>query len=329
MSFTRLQPEDFLISADSVAAGCWTGNSSSLSSFHTSSVQTGGPSGQYFTNVFQKSSTEPDAEVQFAIAFGESKGSGSLQFDAGIPGKSPTSVVYGQFQNIILGDEDQDFTYGSITATGSNAYFWAISVNRSRFKGSMLPGSFNLSLDGDLKLTDNSNDVSAVSFTEAGRVFQVVSGSNGSAYEGTGENATLGSYGLFLPDIGTILLNGAAIVADSDVTVGQSANTDDNNAQKLFNEIETITLNSEETLTSDYIFIRARNSQYNYSENPSFITGSTGEVKYSNFINAPQVFITTVGLYNDNNDLLATAKLSKPLKKDFTKEALIRVKLDF
>ncbi len=47
------------------------------------------------------------------------------------------------------------------------------------------------------------------------------------------------------------------------------------------------------------------------------------------FINAPQTFITTVGLYNDSNELLATAKLSKPLKKDFTKEALIRVKLDF
>jgi hypothetical protein len=39
--------------------------------------------------------------------------------------------------------------------------------------------------------------------------------------------------------------------------------------------------------------------------------------------------MTTVGLYNDTNELLAVAKLSKPLQKDFTKEALIRVKLDF
>ena len=46
-------------------------------------------------------------------------------------------------------------------------------------------------------------------------------------------------------------------------------------------------------------------------------------------INNPQTFVTTVGLYNNNNDLLAVAKLSKPLVKDFTKEALIRVKIDY
>ena len=67
----------------------------------------------------------------------------------------------------------------------------------------------------------------------------------------------------------------------------------------------------------------------NYSENPSFISGSTGEVLYSSFINNPQTYITTVGLYNDNNELLAVAKLSRPLPKDFTTEALVRVKLDF
>jgi hypothetical protein len=87
-------------------------------------------------------------------------------------------------------------------------------------------------------------------------------------------------------------------------------------------------LNSEETITSDYIFVRPRSSEFNYSENPSFISGSTGEVLYSDLFN-PQVYITTVGLYNDSNELLAVAKLSRPLLKDFTKEALVRVKLDF
>jgi len=88
-------------------------------------------------------------------------------------------------------------------------------------------------------------------------------------------------------------------------------------------------LNSEETVTSDYVYIRTRNSEFNYSENPSFISGSTGDVLYTQFINSPQTYLTTVGMYNDNNELLAVAKLSKPLTKDFTKEALIRVKLDF
>ena len=89
------------------------------------------------------------------------------------------------------------------------------------------------------------------------------------------------------------------------------------------------TLNSEETVTSDYVFVRARNSEFNYSENPSFISGSTGEVIYTQFIDNPQTFITTVGMYNDANELVAVAKLSRPLLKDFTKESLVRVKLDF
>ena len=111
-----------------------------------------------------------------------------------------------------------------------------------------------------------------------------------------------------------------------------SNNSNGLNNQALFDSISlgaSFALNSQETITSDYVFVRARNSEFNYSENPSFISGSTGEVIYSNFINSPQVYITTIGMYNDSNDLLAVAKMSRPLLKDFTKEALVRVKLDF
>ena len=87
-------------------------------------------------------------------------------------------------------------------------------------------------------------------------------------------------------------------------------------------------MNSSETISARYFFTRIKNSEYNYTTNPSFISGS-GTLVYSNFINSPQTYPTAVGLYNDNNELLAVAKMSKPLTKDFTKEALIRVKLDW
>jgi hypothetical protein len=127
-------------------------------------------------------------------------------------------------------------------------------------------------------------------------------------------------------------LNPSAVSQSIRVAPSRSNNSDGLNPQRLFASISgaaSFALNSEETITSDYVFIRARNSEFNYSENPTFISGSTGEVIYDNFINAPQVYVTTVGLYNDSNNLLAVAKMSRPLLKDFTKEALVRVKLDF
>jgi len=58
-------------------------------------------------------------------------------------------------------------------------------------------------------------------------------------------------------------------------------------------------------------------------------TDGSGNLSFSSMINNPVTYITTVGLYNDSSDLVAVAKLSQPVVKDFTKEALIRVKLDY
>jgi hypothetical protein len=108
----------------------------------------------------------------------------------------------------------------------------------------------------------------------------------------------------FLPDIGAIILNAAALnLESSDGGVGlqtlYNSNTADDNNTQLYILLCLLsgyfTLNSQENITSDYVFVRARNSEFNYSENPSFISGSTGEVLYNQFYKSPQSFITTVG----------------------------------
>ena len=346
MSFKRLDPEDFLISADSITAPAWSGNAPTLTEFYTSSVQAAAASGDYYLSIYQTGSTLSNAAIQFNIAYGNSDGLGSLLYNSGIAGKSPTSTIFGQFQNIVLGDESTTFTFGDVTPVTQS--FYVLTIDRTRYKEKLFPGTLNLqiaSASSTIQITDNSNDVSVQTFNEAGRVFQLVSGSNGSAISlansalgaSTKGQTISGSYGYFLPDIGTILLNASALdlpyaSGGVDLSTNNASNTDAQNPAKLFTSISgaaNFTLNSEETITSDYIFVRARNAEFNYSENPSFITGSTGEVLYSDFINSPEVFATTVGLYNDNNELVATAKLSRPLKKNFTKEALVRIKLDF
>ena len=337
MSFKRLDPEDFLVSSDSIVNTLWSTNTPTLTTFITSSIQIGSSAGIYYYSVYQTSSLELNAAVQFDIAYADSLGSGSVLYNNVVPLLTPTKTIYGQYRSLILEDENSSFTFGK----GNNIYttdnFWVINFERARYKQSLFPGSLNLKLSGSggiINLTDDSIDNPVSQFLGSTRVYQLISGSNGTAGTSTtsGYVAGSGSYGLVFPDLGTILLNPYALSQSISVSPSRSNNSNGLNNTKLFNAIDlgdSFTVNSQETLTSDYVFIRARNSEFNYSENPSFISGSTGEVIYDNFINAPQVYLTTIGMYNDSNELVAVAKMSRPLLKDFTKEALVRVKLDF
>ena len=332
MSFKRLDPEDFLVSIDSVTATAWSTNNPTLSTFFTSSTTSSND--DYYKNVYQTASAATSAAVQFAIAYGNKVGSGSANYNDLVPGATPTRTVYGQYRNLIYGDENAQFIFGTVTASD----FWAINIDRARYKEHLLKGTFNIQIRNGsttINLTDNSGMVSTDTYLDCGRVYQIISGSNGTANTSvntSGFSPSSGSYGLFLPDISTIILNPLALSQSINLTPSRSNDSDGGNIGRLFTAISgaaSFQLNSEETTTSDYVFVRARNAEFNYSENPSFISGSTGDVIYSNFINSPQTYMTTVGFYNDTNELLAVAKLSKPLLKDFTKEALVRVKLDF
>lgn len=92
--------------------------------------------------------------------------------------------------------------------------------------------------------------------------------------------------------------------------------------------IANLTLNNTTELNSTIHFCRIGHSDFNYSSNPTYLKDSKIVVK-NKTNDAPISYITTVGLYSPDNELLAVAKLSRPLIKDFTKEALIRVKLDY
>jgi len=335
MSFKTFDAEDFVVSSDSITSTLWSTNTPTLTEFYTSSIQEAGSSGNYYLSVYQTASTEDTAAVQFDIVYADSIGSGSTLYNSIVPENSYTKTMFGQYRALILEDENANFVFGTGTNTITGSYFWVLSIERARYKESLFPGSLNLTLSGSgglIRLTDNSNDTTVNTFIGASRVFQLVSGSNGSGVNGEGYVAGSGSYGLVFPDLGTIILNPYAVSQSIRVAPSRSNNSDGLNTQRLFGAIslgESFSLNSQETITSDYVFVRARNSEFNYSENPTFISGSTGEVIYEEFINQPQTYITTVGMYNDQNELLAVAKLSRPLIKDFTKEALVRVKLDF
>ena len=366
MSFTTLGPSDFVISTDSITAPAWSSNIPVLSSFYTQTPanSTFITQNAFYLNVFNAPPGSVSASIQFAIAYGDQKGSGSLPYNSLVPGVTPSLTTYNQYNTLIYGpavsSSIQGFNFGGI-ATNAPTIF-AINVDRNRYRESLFPGTFNLTLSGSganrIQLCDNSNATSVVNFLDCGRVFDLVSGSNGypattNSGGQTGNGYTVsGSYGMYLPDIGVILLNagalslssangGIGLTLDRSNYTSVSANqlyTSSANNNTLFTAISGgyngttgaggFQLNSQENVSSDYIFCRLNNQEYNYSSNPTFVTGS-GNLLFSNMVYNPQTYVTTVGLYNNNSQLLAVAKLSRPLVKDFTKEALIRVKLDW
>ena len=90
-----------------------------------------------------------------------------------------------------------------------------------------------------------------------------------------------------------------------------------------------LSFKNEHFIYENEVRCTVKESEFNLSYNPSLQTGSFGDVY--NFVTGSNFnpYVTTLGLYNDNNELLAVAKLNKPLKKDFTKELLLRIKLDY
>ena len=318
MSFNRYNTEDSVISSETVVRGLWSGDNATLSSVATSSAQA--TASQFYLDVYNA------GEVAFSIEYAHISGSGSTYFNSSVTSSSPTKVVYGQYRNLIYGSEEATFQIGGTTVT----QFYVINVARSRYKETLHPGSLTLALSGSsgvISLTDNSSVLTTSQFIDSNRYFNIVSGS-----AGTPANTTV--YGHMFPDLGLIVLNPGALTGFM-TAPGVTANTNENNNAKLYTSILGATtagrlfrLQSSETISSRFFFTRIKNSEYNYTSNPSIID-NTGNILYTTLIDNPQTYITTVGLYNDNNELLAVAKLSKPLVKDFTKEALIRIKLDY
>ena len=107
----------------------------------------------------------------------------------------------------------------------------------------------------------------------------------------------------------------------------------DSYSSGVFNDVNMYVRKSEFVPSTTY-FIRVKNQQYNYSNNPTFVSdGTDGQVRgtiiYPELIDNPSTYVTTVGLYNDNNELMAVGKLSAPWRKTFDDEMLIKCKIDF
>jgi hypothetical protein len=337
-----------------VTRGLFSGNTGSLTTMFTSSTATVAQK-SYFYEVYDKNpSTDSTATVQFSIAYGNYNGSGSVDTTGNLNNDTPARAIYRQYAQILLPPNDKKFTFNGVDSDS----IYVLNFNRARFREKIDPGNFELTLaeltsttvpavsssNRIVQIIDDSS-INSPTEGEAGKIYNLLSGSidgGTSIY-----NAASPTYfGLLYPQHGIAILDGTQLnktAANGGVSFNTqvSSSVEGNNINRLFLSLSAsnqiagtgrtggVQARSAEQVKSTYYFVRVKNAEYNYSNNPTFVTGSLGQVAYSSFVTDPQTYITTVGLYNDRRELLAVAKLSQPLLKAFTREALIKVKLDF
>jgi hypothetical protein len=207
------------------------------------------------------------------------------------------------------------------------------------------PGNWELRIGGmansdALRLIDDSDATTNSSVAKGTTYFNIVTGSISSGVASYKLDGTAKQYyGRFYPYLGVYYLDASKLDLNSGATqkgvsiaTAGSTNADDANSLKLFNKLNTtggyFQARREEDIKSTHYFCRVKNSRYNFSQNPTYYTGS-GELTNPTFTTDPRTYITTVGLYNANSELLAVAKLSKPFLKTPAREAVIKVRLDF
>lgn len=331
-----------------VTAPLWSEAQASLFSFYTSSAESDNQK-RYYYEIFNSQSSMQGAEAQFSVAYGDTAGSGS---STGSSSQNisdyPTKAVYSQYKQMLLTAGTSLFTFQN---DETSEYIYVVNVNRARFKDRMDTKNWQLSIG---KLNANSSasisssadvitliDDSTTSTTDiaqlGGRVYNIRSGSISNGIY----TANTTPWGLFYPDHGIIILNGKALDASASFNTARNPATSsgEDNARRLFTSISGAASyntasfgfqgRTSEVISSTYYFVRMFNGEYNYSTNNSFTSGSTSIVKFDSMVVDPQVYVTSIGLYDDDQNLLAVAKLSKPVKKSFDRELIVKVKLDY
>jgi len=317
-----------------VTTGMWSGDTGSLANFYIGTSQSGSTGDWYYDVYNLDPNTDDSAEVQFSVAYGEINGGGYPNVTTKNTSKEPTKAIYAQYRNILLDPEDTKFTFAG---SYSSDQILAININRARLKQKMDPGNWELWLKygaNTVKLIDDSGDNFDKLSGVSGRRYNVVTGSIANGVLTPAASETPGGFGLFYPDRGIIILSPLTLAGH---LAGLSFVTSDsgsaqNNHRQLVGMLQSgsyFAARNEEVVSSTTYFVRVKNREYNFSNNPTFYTSSDGSIKISTFIGDPKVYITTVGLYDDSNQLLAVAKISQPILKAFDREALIKVRLDW
>lgn len=358
--YQKFESSDVILGKNNtVSSGFFPGGEIEIlqSSFTTSSTQTqltGSNgiydvlNGTYYTNVFNNSTSNP--QLLFSIAYGDFNGNGT-QVSSSVHN---TKAIYTQFKNLLLGTVDQDGKFSFKTGSSSSpsnidgSEIFVISFSSDLMRDQIDRGQWHLTVSGSGGLPNTTiiDDYAILTDSEKREnrlVYNIISGSFVDNIGKTvAESSSYSGLGLFYPKNGILVLNANKLSSSAGHYYNNlsSSISDPVNHQSLYRKIQSPSITKpcrvrkSEITPSTHYFIRVKNQDFNFSNNPSFVYQTTtdsvtrGEI-LSSLQQEPKTYVTTVGLYNDMNELVAVAKLSRPTKKDFQNELLIRVRLDF
>lgn len=313
----------------------------------------------YYLNVFPDV-TYYNTDPYFSIAYGNiggNWGSGSFGLETSSIQASPTKAIYTQYKNMLLGTTDLDTMFTMITGSTTVAApdIWTIDFSAYKMKDRIDEGVFQVSFSGSNGVVNLIDDSPYTGQNLA--VYQLIRGTldnppSSPIYEGLG---------LFYPADGVVVLNASVLAATIGLNNGVAPGTGGPNPsgdgswiynpglentqsftynhKTLFMTMQLCAASSMIVRKSEFVpgrhyFCRVKNREFNYSNNPTYVYDGTdgihpkGQIYNADFISDPTTYITTLGLYNDNNELVAVAKLSRPAVKTFDQELLIKIKLD-
>ena len=338
--------EDVVSTNVVVTDGFFDGGVGSLAGSNYTTSSLSATQKKYYYNI------QYNSKDHLSVSYGHIAGSGSSEQSSTVEGE--TKAVYRQFYSITETDRSalkktQGWIINSVTQ--SDAYF--IVAERLQMKDRLNPGTWTIILSGSKTGTSNVSTASQFSLTDDSKTTDATAapfGERYNVYSGSAGN-TVGStkYGFFYPDAGLWVLSAAELSGSLPGTSGSRHSgsgyvgegtglTPDprvvgaaDNAWKLARALMlgTVTLRSEENQYIFDYFCRAKANEFNYSENLTFWSGSQYKIRHKDMQNNPQTYITEVGLYDDNISLMAIGRLSAALEKNFSSEAIVKVRLTY
>jgi hypothetical protein len=314
----------------------------------------------YYADIFPSSTYRDNSDPYLSVTYGHvagDLGSGSFNLETGSILISQTKTIYNQYKNVLLGSADADDKFTFLSGSGTAGFtqisandIFAINFSSYKMKDKVDEGVIEFSLTGSNGVFTFRDDSPVQSSTL--NVYNIVTGSIADSFTGyTSTTLPYQAVGLLYPQNGVIVLNADKInsivglhnvlAAGAPGNYHTSSIASDNQANhavlawSLERSGKLLKVRKTENIPARHYFIRVKNRDFNYSNNPTYVYDGTdginakGKIRNSDFVTDPRTYITSVGMYNSDNELVAVAKLSRPVKKDFSSELLLRVKIDF